>query len=114
MDTLIQTITLSGERFVIIPEAEYHKLKGEQDDPVLPQPDAKGNYPAVNALRVILARKILKRRRMVGITQVKLAKLAGIRPETLNRLEQGKHTPSVDTINKIDRALSKAEKKSKN
>jgi DNA-binding XRE family transcriptional regulator len=42
---------------------------------------------------------------------VKPAKPAGIRPETLNRLEQAKHTPSIDTINKIDGALSKAEKR---
>ncbi len=109
MDTQIQTITLAGERFVILPEAEYRKLKGVQGEPILPRPDAKGNYPAAQALRVILARKILRRRRAIGLTQVKLAKLAGIRPETLNRLEQGKHTPSMETINNIVRALSKAE-----
>jgi DNA-binding XRE family transcriptional regulator len=59
-------------------------------------------------LRAVLARKIKKRRRAASLPQVKLAKLAGIRPETMNRLEQGKHTPSMETINKIDRALSKA------
>jgi DNA-binding XRE family transcriptional regulator len=114
MSTQLQTITLAGERFVILPEVEYRKLKGEQGEPMLPRHDAKGNYPAVEALRVILARKILKRRREAALTQVKLAKLAGIRPETLNRLEQGKHTPSMETINKIDRALSKAEVRVKN
>ena len=109
MDTHIQTITLAGERFVILSEGEYRKLKGVQGEPILPCSDAKGNYPAAQALRVILARKILRRRRATGLTQVKLAKLAGIRSETLNRLEQAKHTPSMETINKIDRALSKAE-----
>ena len=108
MHTQIQTISLAGERFVILPEAEYRKLKGMKGEPLLPSPDAKGNYPAAEALRVVLARKILRRRRAAGLTQVKLAKLAGIRPETLNRLEQGKHTPSMETINKIDRALNKA------
>jgi DNA-binding XRE family transcriptional regulator len=49
-----------------------------------------------------------QRQPAASLTQVKLAKLAGIRPETLNRLEQGKHTPSMETINKIDRALNKA------
>ena|SRR3972149_4284813 len=110
MQTQIQTIVLSGERFVILPEDEYRKLKSEQGEPALPRPDAKGNYPAPQALRVILARKILRRRRAIGLTQAKLAKLAGIRAETLNRLEQGKHTPTLETINKIDRALAKAEK----
>ena len=42
---------------------------------------------------------------------MKLAKLAGIRPETLNRPELGKHIPSMETINKIDRALNKAGRK---
>ena len=110
MDTQIQTIVLSGERFVILPEAEYRKLKREQGEPTLPRPDVNGNYPAAQALRALLARKILRRRRALGLTQAKLAKLAKIRPETLNRLEQGKHTPTLETINKIDRALSKAEK----
>jgi transcriptional regulator with XRE-family HTH domain len=35
---------------------------------------------------------------------------AGIRPETLNRIEQGRNKPSVPTIAKIDRALQAAEK----
>jgi len=32
----------------------------------------------------------------------------GIRPETLNRIEHGKHAPNVRTIDKIDPALKKA------
>jgi DNA-binding XRE family transcriptional regulator len=107
MSAQIQTITLSGERFVILPEAEYRKLKNEPDELALPRPDAKGNYPAMEALRVVLARKIVRRRRAAGLTQVELARRAGIRPETVNRIEQGKHTPSVETINKIDRVLRK-------
>ena len=109
MNTQVQTIMLAGERFVILPESEYRRLKAEQGEPGLPPPDAKGNYPAAEALRVVLARKFLRRRRAAGLTQVKLAKLAGIRPETLNRLEQGKHTPSIETVNRLDKALSKAE-----
>jgi transcriptional regulator with XRE-family HTH domain len=40
--------------------------------------------------------------------QVELARRAGIRPETLNRIEKGKTTPDVATIAKIDRALETA------
>jgi transcriptional regulator with XRE-family HTH domain len=76
----------------------------------LPAPDAKGNYPAVEALRVSLARKILRQRRTVGLTQADLARRAKIRPETLNRLEHGKHTPSIATIQKIQRAPETAAK----
>ena len=75
----------------------------------MPEPNAEGNYPAVEYARASLARKIIRHRRRLGLTQVELARRAGIRPETLNRVEQGKHSPSVPTIEKIDRALKAAE-----
>jgi transcriptional regulator with XRE-family HTH domain len=34
-----------------------------------------------------------------------LAELAGLRQETLSRIESGKHSPTVRTVEKIDRAL---------
>jgi len=75
----------------------------------MPKPDAQGNYPAVEALRASLARKIIRRRQAAGLSQVALARRAGIRAETLNRLEQGRHTPTVATVDKLDRALAEAE-----
>jgi DNA-binding XRE family transcriptional regulator len=111
MATHVQTITLAGERFVILPEAEYRQLAGEDAEPTLPEANANGNYPAVDALRTVLARKFIRRRRAAGLTQMELAKRADIRPETLNRLEQGKHTPTITTINKIDRVLKRMEKR---
>jgi ribosome-binding protein aMBF1 (putative translation factor) len=105
----VQTLTLAGHRFVIIPEAEYKRLAGKTPEPLLPRPDAEGNYPAVETMRAMLARKIIRRRRAVGLSQVELARRAGIRAETLNRLEQAKHTPSIATVDALDRALSRAE-----
>ncbi|MBU4271405.1 MAG: helix-turn-helix domain-containing protein [Planctomycetes bacterium] len=110
METL-QTITLAGNRFVVIPEAEYRRLTGKKRGPMLPLADDEGYYPAVETMRAMLARKIIHRRRAIGLSQVELAQRAGIRPETLNRLEQGKHSPSVATVDKLDRALCKAESK---
>jgi transcriptional regulator with XRE-family HTH domain len=72
---------------------------------VLTPADAQGNYPAVDTLRTLLARDILSKRRELGLSQAELARRAGIRPETLNRLEQAKHTASVSTVEKIDQAL---------
>jgi ribosome-binding protein aMBF1 (putative translation factor) len=43
-------------------------------------------------------------------TQAGLARRAGIRPESLNRIEQGKVMPSLPTVEKIDLALRKAER----
>jgi DNA-binding XRE family transcriptional regulator len=99
-----------SEKICTVPHVPLGKrdLLGEYEMKKLAA-DAKGNYPAVAALRAVLANKIIRRRRAAGLSQVALAKRAGIRPETLNRLEQGKHTPTVETINKIDRVLKKIE-----
>ena len=109
MTANIQTVTLAGERFVILPEADYRELVGETWDPPLPIPDAKGNCPAVEAARVLLARKIIRRRRAAGLTQADLAKRAGVRVETLSRLEHARHSPNVATVDKIVRTLEQAE-----
>lgn len=97
--TNIQTVVLDGKRFVILPEAEYQRLAG------FPAADASGNRPAVAAMRAVLARDIVRDRERIGWSQAELARRAGIRVETLNRIETGKHTPSVATIAKIDEAL---------
>jgi DNA-binding XRE family transcriptional regulator len=96
---------------MIVVGNEYQRLRGAagEDLPVLPAADARGYYPAAETLRAILARDIIGQRRVLGLSQVELARRAGIRPETLNRLEQGKHSPSVPTVEKIDRALREAE-----
>jgi transcriptional regulator with XRE-family HTH domain len=69
----------------------------------------KGNYPAVETLNVIMVRQIMRRRQAAGLSQVELAKRAGVRPETLNRIEKGKHTPSLGTITRVEQALTAAE-----
>ena len=85
-------------------------MAGTESEPRLPQRDARGNYPAAEALQVSIAKSILRGRRAAALTQIELARLADIRPETLNRIEKGKHAPSVATLEKIDRALAKAKK----
>lgn len=104
----IQTVVLGGERFVILPEAEYRRLRGGS----LPA-DAKGQQPAVSAMRAVLARDIVRDRESVGWSQAELARRAGIRVETLNRIETGKRSPSVATIEKIDAALKSAAKRTR-
>lgn len=107
-----QTVTLAGQRFVIVPETEFRRLTRETEEPRLPPRDARGNYPAAEALQVSIARSIVRQRRAAGLKQVSLARLAGIRAETLNRIEKGKHAPSVATVDRIDRALEKAGRRS--
>ncbi len=105
-------VLVKGKRMVMLDEAAYESLLRKADlwEPDLPAPDANGNYPAREALAVLQARDILRARRKLGLSQAELARRAGIRPETLNRIEQGRNKPSVPTIAKIDRALKAAEK----
>ena len=105
----METVTLAGRRYVIVPEDEFLRMRGELSGPPLPEPDERGYYPAVATGRAILARKILRRRRAVGLTQADLARAAGIRPETLSRIESGTRCPSVATVDKLDQALREAE-----
>jgi len=70
--------------------------------------DAAGNVPAVAFARATLARGIIRDRARAGLSQAELARRAGIRPETVCRIERGRHTPSVATIQRIDRAIRKA------
>ena len=105
----VQTITLAGQRFAILPEAQYRELVEETWEPPLPQADAAGNYPAVDAARVVLARKIIRWRRALGLSGAELASRAGVRVETISRLEHAKHRPNVATVDKIVQSLQRAE-----
>lgn len=111
---MVQTLTLGRKRFVVIPEAEYNRLTrsrtrdgDERRLPSLPRADAGGNVPAVEYARASLARKIIKARTEAGLSQAELARRAGVRPETLNRIERGRNTPDTATIAKISRVLEK-------
>lgn len=66
--------------------------------------------PAVEFARVSIARDIIRERRALGLSQQMLTDLAGVRQETLTRIETSKHTATIATIDKIDRALKKAAK----
>jgi transcriptional regulator with XRE-family HTH domain len=50
----------------------------------------------------------------VGLSQAELARRAGIRVETLNRLEKARHIPDQATFDKIDAVLKRAEKLNRN
>ena len=84
------------------------QLAKAADLPPLPKPDAEGNFPAVEYGCASIARGIIRDRVKAGLNQKELARLAGIRVETLCRIETGRHLPSVTTVEKIDKALKRA------
>jgi DNA-binding XRE family transcriptional regulator len=106
-----QSIRLNGKNYVILEREEYERLATLAKAaglPALPEANAQGDYPAVEYARAGIARSIIQDRVKAGLSQRELAKQAGIRVETLCRIETGKHTASVPTIKKIDRALKQA------
>ena len=117
MTATVQHLEIDGKRYVLLPASDYQSLCGragesmaldESDLPPLPPPDRNGRFPAEEYARISLARDIVQSRKMNRLTQQQLAKMAGIRQETLSRIETGKHRPSIRTIDKIDKALSKS------
>ena len=79
--------------------------------PPLPKPDRHGRVPALAYARASLARDLIRARKSVGLSQQQLADLAGIRQETVSRLETGKHTGNARTVDKIMRAIQARRRK---
>ena len=117
----LQRIEGEGKRFVLLPETEYDRLcrgAGEaaaEDDqlPSLPKPDKHGRFPALQYARISLARDLIRDRKGVGLSQQRLADLAGVRQETLSRIETSRHTASQKTIDKIMRVVEAERRKHK-
>ena len=107
-----ETVMVRGKRCVMIEETELRRLerqagKAESPLPPLPAADAMGNRPALEYIQVSIARDIIRERRSLCLSQLRLAELAGLRQETVSRLESGKHSPTVRTVEKIDQALKR-------
>lgn len=62
-----------------------------------------GSLPCVS-----IARSIIQERKAAGMSQQELARLAGVRQETISRIDSGQHSPTFRTVEKIDRALRQA------
>lgn len=112
---ILQRLQIDGRRCVAIEEREYRRLarlaRQAEDTslPALPSADATGNVPALKYMRASIGRDVVKERKALGLSQEQLAALAGLRQETLSRLESGKHSPTVRTVEKIERALQQAQ-----
>jgi predicted transcriptional regulator len=81
--------------------------------PELPKPNKDGNFPAIEYSRICIARSLIRDRKGLGLSQQRLAELAHVRQETISRLESGKHTASVSSIEKIDAAIEAERKRQK-
>lgn len=107
------TLNLQGNEYVVLSRDEFDRLDGlakAASLPPLPARLANGNYPAAAFLRASMARRLVVERARLRLTQKELADLAGVRLETICRLETGKNTASTATAGKIADALRKATK----
>ena len=103
--TAYQRVLLGGTWYVIVAEDEFRALTQMRG--------AKGDIDALDALNVSdqrLADRLLRRRQESGLTQKDLARHAGVRVETLNRIENGRTTPDFKTIRKLVNAVGKHRK----
>jgi DNA-binding XRE family transcriptional regulator len=102
-----EQVTVKGKRMIMLDEAEFERLlvKADEFEPLMPEANADGTYPALEALRADLALRIVRHRRKAGLTQAELARRAGVRLSLLSRIEQGRFLASNRTIEKIDRVL---------
>jgi len=110
MVTHIQSVEIDGKRFVMIPEETYERIRRDRHRavPPLPPADDQGHRDAEPFIIATIARDVINQRAALDLTQKQLADLAGVRQETVSRLESGKHSPTARTLEKIERALDKA------
>ena len=68
--------------------------------------DVKAAYDALE-LEYTIANSMIKARLAKKLTQEQLATKAGVTQNTIARLESGTNNPTINTVNKVARALGK-------
>jgi DNA-binding XRE family transcriptional regulator len=105
-------VELDGVRYVILRQSAFEWLcraAGVEGDK---RAESYGPDEGVGLDRTSLAEKLARRRRACGLSQAELARRAGVRPETLNRIERGHTTPDFATVRKLVVAMNAAEQES--
>jgi len=106
-----QLLEIAGKQFVVVEREDFERLTGHSvalGDPLPPLPakDAQGNYPAIAYGRALLARRLVAARNKAGWSQAELARQAGVRKETIHRIEAGKNNPDEATFTRIEKAFT--------
>lgn len=101
-------VELDGVRYVILRESVFEELCRRADVPAVAGRDVPETGPD-ELDRATLAEKLIRRRKAAGLSQAELARRAGVRPETLNRIERGRTTPDFATVRKLVLAMDAAD-----
>lgn len=89
-----------ASRLIFLPRSEYPHLRRH---------DKRARY-VVDAIEYItwsIGRDLRRQREAAGLSQAEVARRAGIRPETLSRLERGRGNPTVATVSRVVRAIQR-------
>lgn len=100
-------VELDGTPYVILKEAVFLRLCERAGVPADIRSTEEELLAAGGHLdRASLAEKLVRRRRAAGLSQAELARRAGVRSETLNRIERGRTTPDFATVRKLVVAMN--------
>lgn len=110
-----EVIELGGVRYAVVPESLLCELAHQAGyELVVPEADRSPGRGVLAGIEELddqtLARRLIARRKGMGLTQADLARRAGIRVETLNRVERAKTTPDFATLRKLVVAMKQAER----
>ena len=92
----VQTLTIGKQRVVVLPESEYKRLLSDAE---------RVKRDALDFANEAIGHDLRSKRDKVKMSQEQVAMKAGIRVETLSRIESGKANPTVSTVKKILKAL---------
>ena len=95
-----QDLTIRGKPYVLVAKADFDRLRLRAEGP---REDA-GAFSADS-----VGPDLRDRRHKAGLTLSETARRAGIRQETLSRIENGRTNPTVGTVRSILRALESRE-----
>jgi DNA-binding XRE family transcriptional regulator len=105
----IQTIEINDKTMVVLSKDDFDALMEKAGVlPALPARTTNGGYPAREAMAAVTAREIVSRRIRAGWTQRDLAARAGLRAEQISRIESGKHSPTNETLTRLETAFKSA------
>jgi ribosome-binding protein aMBF1 (putative translation factor) len=104
-------IELDGISYVVLRESAFERLcqMAGVEEPRPPR-EEDALTPGFDLDRASLAERLVRRRRASGLSQAELARRAGVRPETLNRIERGRTTPDFATVRKLVVAMNATER----
>ncbi len=104
-----RSLELDGIRYVILRDSVFQLLCKKAKVEVEKEESSEPSPTTLDLNEPSLPEKLLRRRQVSGLSQADLARKAGVRVETLNRIERGKTTPDFTTVRKLVIAMNEAE-----